>query len=113
MNTQNDLKLIKLSDVKSRPVGWLWYPFIPLGKITIIQGDPGDGKTTLALNIAAALSNGIGFAGEEFIRGSENTIFQTAEDGLADTIKPRLEASGASCERIMVLRPSQLDLQLT
>ena len=55
-----ELKMIKMSDVQSQTVDWLWYPFIPYGKLTIIQGDPGDGKTTLVLNIAARLSKGEG-----------------------------------------------------
>ena len=44
---KTELKMIKMSDVQSQTVDWLWYPFIPYGKLTIIQGDPGDGKTTL------------------------------------------------------------------
>ena len=64
MQQKNDnkaeLKMIKMSDVQSQTVDWLWYPFIPYGKLTIIQGDPGDGKTTLVLNIAARLSKGEG-----------------------------------------------------
>ena len=55
---KTELKMIKMSDVQSQTVDWLWYPFIPYGKLTIIQGDPGDGKTTLILNIAARLSKG-------------------------------------------------------
>ena len=57
---KTELKMIKMSDVQSQTVDWLWYPFIPYGKLTIIQGDPGDGKTTLILNIAARLSKGEG-----------------------------------------------------
>ena len=49
------LKIIKMSDVQLQEIEWLWYPFIPYGKLTIIQGDPGDGKTTLVLNIAAKI----------------------------------------------------------
>ena len=55
---KTELKLIKMSEVQSQEIEWLWFPFIPYGKLTIIQGDPGDGKTTLVLNIAAKLSNG-------------------------------------------------------
>lgn len=50
---KTELKLIKMSEVQSQEIEWLWFPFIPYGKLTIIQGDPGDGKTTLVLNIAA------------------------------------------------------------
>ena len=58
MNQEIELKIIEMSEVESKEISWLWYPFIPYGKLTIIQGDPGDGKTTLVLNIAAALSKG-------------------------------------------------------
>ena len=50
---KTELKMIKMSEVQSQEIEWLWYPFIPYGKLTIVQGDPGDGKTTLILNIAA------------------------------------------------------------
>lgn len=60
MNQEIELKIIEMSEVESKEISWLWYPFIPYGKLTIIQGDPGDGKTTLVLNIAAALSKGEG-----------------------------------------------------
>ena len=43
---QKQLKLIRMSEVKAEAISWLWYPYIPFGKITVIQGDPGDGKTT-------------------------------------------------------------------
>jgi predicted ATP-dependent serine protease len=90
----------------------LWYPFIPYGKLTIVQGDPGDGKTTLVLNIAAKLSRGEGL--EEEMKTSEpmNIIYQTAEDGLADTVKPRLETAGADCERILVIDESDKSLSM-
>lgn len=52
------IKMIHLSEVESQQIKWLWYPFIPYGKLSIVQGDPGDGKSTLILNIAAKLSRG-------------------------------------------------------
>ena len=63
MNEQGnvELKLIHMEDVVSKEVEWLWYPYIPYGKITIIEGDPGEGKTTLVLMLAAALSRGFHF----------------------------------------------------
>ena len=107
-----ELKLIRLSEVESQEVEWLWYPFIPYGKLTIIQGDPGDGKTTLVLNIAAKLSKGEGI--DEAMEVSEplNIIYQTAEDGLADTVKPRLEFAGADCEKIVVIDESKKSLSM-
>ena len=107
-----ELKMIKMSDVQSQEIEWLWYPFIPYGKLTIVQGDPGDGKTTLVLNIAARLSKGEGL--EEDMKAPEhmNIIYQTAEDGLADTVKPRLETAGADCERILVIDESDKSLSM-
>ena len=49
--TRTELQMIKMSEIQSQEVAWLWFPFIPYGKLTIVQGDPGDGKTTLVLNI--------------------------------------------------------------
>ena len=51
MNQEIELKIIEMSEVESKEISWLWYPFIPYGKLTIIQGDPGDGKTTLVLKL--------------------------------------------------------------
>lgn len=111
-NQKIELKMIKMSDVQSRQVDWLWYPFIPYGKLTIIQGDPGDGKTTLVLNIAAKLSKGEGLDDDMRIEEPVNVIYQTAEDGLADTVKPRLELAGADCERILVIDESDKSLSM-
>ena len=55
---KNELKLISMDTVETETVQWLWYPYIPLGKITIVQGDPGEGKTTFALAVIAALTCG-------------------------------------------------------
>ena len=95
--------MIKLSEVQSQEVSWLWFPFIPYGKLTIIQGDPGDGKTTFILNIAAKLSKGEGIDSVMNLAEPLNVIYQSAEDGLADTVKPRLEQAGADCEKISVI----------
>ena len=106
------LKIIKMSDVQLQEIEWLWYPFIPYGKLTIIQGDPGDGKTTLVLNIAAKLSKGEGLDENMQIAEPINIIYQTAEDGLADTVKPRLELARADCEKIMVIDESDKSLSM-
>ena len=102
----NITKVKYFSEIEATSVDWLWYPYIPFGKITIIQGDPGDGKTTLALNIAAMLSRGEKLPTElEYTYNFDHitTIYQTAEDGLADTIKPRLVAANADCCRICTI----------
>lgn len=84
----------KMSEVELQEVKWLWKPYIPFGKLIIIQGDPGEGKTTFALRLAAACSSGVALPGMETTEPF-NVIYQTAEDGLGDTIKPRLIEAGA------------------
>ena len=100
---QEELKLINMHDVEVSEVHWLWYPYIPAGKITIIQEDPGVGKTTMILGIAAAITKGLLLPETETIIGPANVIYQTAEDGLNDTIKPRLLQAGADCKLIDVI----------
>ena len=110
---ESNLKLINMEQVEVEKIDWLLYPFIPFGKVTIVQGDPGEGKTTMVLQIIAKLTKG-----EEVLpSGSDesaleektmvlepvNVIYQTAEDGLGDTIKPRLLSAGADCSRVMVI----------
>ena len=108
--------------VEVEQIEWLFYPFIPFGKVTIIQGDPGEGKTTMVLQIIAKLTKGEAIFPRqeqkiEEKNGAEmpvdsnvdnlmepvNVIYQTAEDGLGDTIKPRLLAAGADCSRVLVI----------
>ena len=109
---ETNLKIINMSDVESKEISWLWYPFIPYGKITIIQGDPGEGKTTLVLNIAAVLFKGQGL--DEHMNPEQplHIIYQTAEDGLADTVKPRLEKAQADCNNIFVIDETDVSLSM-
>lgn len=111
--SNTELNIINMADVEAVAVKWLWKPYIPLGKITIIQGDPGEGKTTLALSIAAALTQGEMLPNEAESQAPMNVIYQTAEDGLADTIKPRLEAVNADCTRVLVIDESKEELSMT
>ncbi len=116
MNEQQkvELKLIHMEDVVSKEVEWLWYPYIPYGKITIVEGDPGKGKTTLVLKLAAALSRGLPLPCDDD-REQEpiHIIYQTAEDGIDDTIKPRLEKAGADCSMIRVIDETDKELSMT
>ena len=111
-NEKTELKIIRMSDIESQEIKWLWYPFIPYGKLTIVQGDPGDGKTTMILNLAAKLSNGESLEAGMDLEKNMTVIYQTAEDGLADTVKPRLEKAGANCERILVIDESDKSLSM-
>lgn len=109
-----ELKLIHMEDVVSKEVEWLWYPYIPYGKITIIEGDPGEGKTTLVLKLAAALSRGLPLPCD-YDKEYEpiHIIYQTAEDGIEDTIKPRLVKAGADCSMIRVIDETDKELSMT
>lgn len=103
--------MIRLSEVQQTEVDWLWYPYIPFGKLTIIQGNPGEGKTFFAMQLAAACTN------RKFLPQMEpfepfNVIFQTAEDGLGDTIKPRLISVEADPERVLVIDDTENPLTL-
>jgi RecA/RadA recombinase len=100
------------SSVVARKVDWLWYPYIPYGRITIVQGDPGEGKTTFVLNIAALLSTGQRMPDSAVPVAVQNSIYQSTEDGLADTVKPRLIDAGANCERIAFVDDSTYPLTL-
>lgn len=100
------------SSVSARKVEWLWHPYIPYGKITIIQGDPGDGKTTLALNIASILSKGQPMPDCSTSAEASTIIYQSAEDSAEDTIKPRLLSAGADCNRIAFIDESEANFAL-
>ena len=109
-----ELKLIHMEDVISKEVEWLWYPYIPYGKITIIEGDPGEGKTTLVLKLAAALSRGLPLPCDDDKEYEPiHIIYQTAEDGIEDTIKPRLVKAGADCSMIRVIDETDKELSMT
>ena len=138
--TEPKLKLINMDSVEVEQIEWLLYPFIPYGKVTIIQGDPGEGKTTMVLQIIAKLTRGEpilpvtdttkekrsdeadsentdsdveGNIQEQSSISPVNVIYQTAEDGLGDTIKPRLLAAGADCSKVLVIDDSDLPLTMS
>lgn len=95
-----DSRLKRYSSVTAASVDWLWYPYIPFGKITLLQGDPGCGKSTLMMSIIAAVSNGSFSPDGRRYKSPMHVIYQCSEDGVADTIKPRLNAAGANCGNV-------------
>ncbi len=88
------------SDVKAVPIKWLWYPYFAIGKITLLQGDPGDGKSTMMMNFIAELSKGGATPDGVAFGRPHKVIYQCSEDKAGDTIKPRFEAAGADCRNI-------------
>jgi RecA-family ATPase len=97
--------LVRLSDVEPEQVLWLWPGRIPLGKLTILDGDPGLGKSMITCDLAARVSTGREMPDGEKgdLDGPAGVVLLSAEDGLADTIRPRLHAAGADCTRIAAL----------
>ena len=94
-------KLLTLySDVTAMPVNWLWQPYIAIGKITLLQGDPGSGKSSMMMNLIAELSKGGSAPDGRAFGIPQRIIYQCSEDGAKDTIKPRLLAAGADCSNI-------------
>lgn len=96
--------IVRLSDVQPEPVAWLWPGRIALGKVTLIAGDPGLGKSLVTLDLAARVSTGAAWPdrpGELAEPGG--VVLLSAEDAIADTIRPRLDAAGADVARIVAL----------
>ena len=108
-----------LADITPIKTEWLWYPYIPMGKITLIQGDPGMGKTMMVLKIAATISKGGEFFTDDdlFIPPRDktpgNVVYQTAEDGIADTIVPRLKKMNPDFTHIYTIDESNAPLSMT
>lgn len=108
-------KLICMDSIESEEVKWLWKPYIPESKLTILRGNPGEGKTMLILNIISRLTTGKALPGDlnTEVRPPSVCIYQTAEDGLADTIKPRLVANLADCKNVFVIDESNTPLSFS
>lgn len=109
---KDSVKIIRMSDVELTPVDWLWKPYLPFGKLSVLQGNPGEGKTYFAMHLAAACTNGKLLPNMERIEPF-NVIYQTAEDGLGDTVKPRLIEAGADLDRVLVIDDSEVQLTLS
>lgn len=99
-------RLVNMADVEPETVRWLWRARIPLGKLTIFDGDPGVLKSTATLDITARLSRAAPMpdGSHSDVDGPRGTVLLTAEDGLADTIRPRLDAAGADAARVVALK---------
>ena len=109
---KDSVKIIRMSDVELTPVEWLWKPYLPFGKLSVLQGNPGEGKTYFAMHLAAACTNGKLLPNMEHMEPF-NVIYQTAEDGLGDTVKPRLIEAGADLDRVLVIDDSEVQLTLS
>ncbi|MBR0941566.1 AAA family ATPase [Bradyrhizobium liaoningense] len=93
----------RASDLQPEKLVWVWQGRIPEGKLVLIGGPPGLGKSQLTAFIAATISNGGDWPSNEGSTAVGNVIFMSAEDGIADTIVPRLMAAGANLERVHIV----------
>jgi len=101
--------IINLEDVKSEKVEWLWDNRIPKGKLTIIEGDPGVGKSWITMALACSTTLGSPLPGDQNNRSPANVLILSAEDGLGDTIKPRLEGMGADISKVKIFNGVKVD----
>jgi hypothetical protein len=96
--------VVRVADVEPERVRWLWPARIPLSKLTVLDGDPAVGKSTLMVDITARVTTGTPWPDDGPDRRSPaSVVWMTAEDGIADTLRPRLEAAGADVGRVVVL----------
>lgn len=103
-------KVVNFDEIKPEEVEWLWYPYIPLGKLTIIAGEAGIGKTFTESKVAAIISTGDSFPGENEKRSPRIVCIQNTEDGIADTIVKRLMAAGADLKMVKMINTEEKPL---
>lgn len=110
--TKPCLSIVKASEIEPKEVKWLWYPYIPFGKITLLQGDPGDGKSKLMLSLAALLSKGspLPFEDETEVRNPMTVIYQTTEDDADDTVVPRFLYVGGNGDNLVFIKEDEKNL---
>ena len=110
---EESLLTVPLSSIPAQDVSWLWEPYIPLRKLTLVEGDPEAGKTYLLLALAAAVTRGYALP-DQYGKVSRptgtqsNVLYLTAEDGLADTIKKRATKCDADQDRIFVVPNAEM-----
>lgn len=99
---QPNAQIVSLADVDPEPVEWLWDEHLPLGKLVVLDGDPGVGKSTVSLDIAARVSTGSPMPdGSAGAKGA--VLILSAEDGVADTIRPRLDAAHGDPNQVIAM----------
>ena len=111
LNYDVALEIVRASDIEPKEVKWLWYPYIPFGKVTLLQGDPGDGKSKFMLSLAALLSKGeaLPFSDEEE-REPITIIYQTTEDDADDTVVPRFNSAGGNGDNLIFIKEDMKSL---
>ena len=112
MSQKKELKIISSTNVEVREINWLWYPFIPRGKVTILQGDPGEGKSTFMLTLAAYLTRGEDLPFTDCGEPPDpiTVLYQSTEDDYDDTIVPRFIKAGGIRDRLAFIDESEYPL---
>lgn len=113
-NIPAKLEIIKASEITPKEVRWLWHPYIPFGKVTLLQGNPGDGKSKLMLSLAALLSKGasLPFTDEDESGAPMTVIYQTTENDADDTVVPRFNSAGGDGNRLIFIKEDEKSLTI-
>lgn len=98
--SKTSLQIVSMSDVQAQAINWLWAGWLPLGKLTILAGAGGCGKTTLLLSLISSVTTGGKFPDGSNCNGVGSVIIFSTEDDPADTLKPRLMAAGANLNKV-------------
>ncbi len=96
------LTVRNIADIEMRAINWLWKPRMALGKLNMLAGQPGLGKSQITCHLAALVTTG-GMFPDGARSPTGNVIFLTCEDDPEDTIRPRLEAAGAKTDKIFLI----------
>ncbi|MDO4322092.1 MAG: AAA family ATPase [Lachnospiraceae bacterium] len=99
----------KMSEVPDQKASWIWYPYLPFGRISVIHGEPGIGKSIFAARLIAACTNRRYLPDMGELKPC-NVLYLTADDDLSDMVKPRLMEAGADLERVFL--PSMICCRL-
>ncbi|GAC59016.1 hypothetical protein GOHSU_68_00080 [Gordonia hirsuta DSM 44140 = NBRC 16056] len=106
---RHQISVVRLSDVVPERVHWLWPGRLPAGKLVTLDGDPSLGKSTLALSFAATITTGGHWPDGTRCSSPADVVLLSGEDGLADTVRPRLDAAGADVQRVHAVQGIRLD----
>src|SRR4051794_32633525 len=102
---------VRCTDIVPAELSWLWESYLPRGKLTVLDGDPGTGKSLVTVDVAARLTRGAAFPGSDAPRQPASVLFLNAEDDATDTIQPRVVAAGGDPDRVHVLAAPGLGLE--
>lgn len=103
LKTPSSLQIVNMADIQAQPIRWLWDGWLPLGKMTILAGAGGCGKTNLSLALIATITTGGIFPDGSKCKSAGKVLIYSTEDDPADTLKPRLIANGADISKVSII----------